>query len=81
MRKLERQVIVKVTGKAADLLERTEVTAEVAKSERDLNGKGRVLLRASGTEPLLRVIVEGEDGVQVKMWAEKIAEAVKRAGL
>ncbi|MBU1424911.1 MAG: phosphoglucosamine mutase [Gammaproteobacteria bacterium] len=68
---------VKVTGKAAELLERIEVKAELAKAERDLNGKGRVLLRPSGTEPLLRVMVEGEDGVQVKMWAEKIAGVVK----
>jgi phosphoglucosamine mutase len=68
---------VKVTGKAAELLERQAVKSEVAKAERDLNGKGRVLLRPSGTEPLLRVMVEGEDGVQVKMWAERIAGVVK----
>ena len=68
---------VKVKGKAAELLELTPVKAEVAKAERDLNGKGRVLLRPSGTEPLLRVMVEGEDGVQVKMWAERIAGVVK----
>jgi phosphoglucosamine mutase len=68
---------VKVKGKAAELLELTPVKAEVAKAERDLNGKGRVLLRPSGTEPLLRVMVEGEDGVQVKMWAERIAGVVR----
>jgi phosphoglucosamine mutase len=68
---------VKVTGKAAELLERMEVKSELTKAERDLNGKGRVLLRPSGTEPLLRVMVEGEDGVQVKQWAERIAGVVK----
>lgn len=68
---------VKVKGKASELLELTPVKAEVAKAERDLNGKGRVLLRPSGTEPLLRVMVEGEDGVQVKLWAERIAGVVK----
>jgi len=68
---------VKVKGKAAELLELTPVKAEVAKAERDLSGKGRVLLRPSGTEPLLRVMVEGEDGVQVKLWAERIAGVVK----
>jgi phosphoglucosamine mutase len=68
---------VKVTGKAAELLERPEVKAEVTKAEHDLNGKGRVLLRPSGTEPLLRVMVEGEDGPQVKLWAERIAGVVK----
>ena len=49
----------------------------MAKAERDLNGKGRVLLRPSGTEPLLRVMVEGEDGGLVKQWAERIAEVVR----
>ncbi|MFA7299415.1 MAG: phosphoglucosamine mutase, partial [Sideroxydans sp.] len=48
-------------------------TAEVL-----LNGKGRVLLRPSGTEPLLRVMVEGEESVKVKLCAEKIAEAVRQ---
>jgi phosphoglucosamine mutase len=68
---------VKVTGKAAEPLERMEVKSEVVKAERALNGKGRVLLRPSGTEPLLRVMVEGEDGVLVKQWAERIAGVVK----
>ena len=67
---------VKVTGKAAELLERQEVKSEVTKAERELDGKGRVLLRPSGTEPLLRVMVKGEDGAQVKLCAEKIAGVV-----
>lgn len=69
---------VRVTGKAADLLERAEVKAAAAEAETMLNGKGRVLLRPSGTEPLLRVMVEGEDGVLVKQCAEKIAAVVKQ---
>jgi phosphoglucosamine mutase len=68
---------VRVTGKAASLLERPEVKAVATEAEKALNGKGRVLLRPSGTEPLLRVMVEGEDGVQVKQWAERIAAVVK----
>jgi phosphoglucosamine mutase len=68
---------VKVTGKAAELLEQPLVKSEVGKVERILDGKGRVLLRPSGTEPLLRVMVEGEDGVLVKQCAERIAEAVR----
>jgi phosphoglucosamine mutase len=68
---------VKVTGKAAELLEQPLVKSEVAKVERILEGKGRVLLRPSGTEPLLRVMVEGEDGGLVKQCAERIAEAVR----
>ncbi len=68
---------VKVSGKAAELLERPAVKAVVTEAEHALNGKGRVLLRPSGTEPLLRVMVEGEDGVQVKQWAERIAGVVR----
>ena len=68
---------VKVTGKAAELLEQPLVKSKVAKVERVLDGKGRVLLRPSGTEPLLRVMVEGEDGELVKQCAERIAEAVR----
>lgn len=68
---------VKVSGKAAALLELQAVKDAVASAERELDGKGRVLLRPSGTEPLLRVMVEGEDGGLVKRCAEGIAEVVK----
>jgi phosphoglucosamine mutase len=68
---------VKVTGKAAGLLELQEVKDAVTEAERELDGKGRVLLRPSGTEPLLRVMVEGEDGGLVKRCAERIAGVVK----
>ncbi len=44
--------------------------------EKQLNSKGRVLLRASGTEPLIRVMVEGEDEKQVTAYAQQIADAV-----
>jgi phosphoglucosamine mutase len=52
-----------------------------AEAERDLDGSGRVLLRASGTEPLVRVMVEGESRQKVKYWAEKIADAVRHAAV
>jgi phosphoglucosamine mutase len=70
---------VKVKGKAAGLLELQSVKDAVTGAERALNGKGRVLLRPSGTEPLLRVRVEGEDGTLVKRSAEQIAEVVRAA--
>ena len=44
--------------------------------ERELGSQGRVLLRSSGTEPLIRVMVEGADPQKVKMLAEKLAGAV-----
>jgi phosphoglucosamine mutase len=55
------------------------VQQAVKDAERDLDGSGRVLLRASGTEPLIRVMVEGRDDAKVNRWAETIANAV-RAG-
>ncbi|HVJ11020.1 MAG TPA: phosphoglucosamine mutase, partial [Burkholderiales bacterium] len=48
-------------------------------AEQALNGKGRVLLRPSGTEPLLRVMVEGEPRDAIESAAKSIADAVKHA--
>ena len=48
-------------------------------AERDLGRSGRVLLRPSGTEPVLRVMVEGEDGAKVEALAAMLAESVRLA--
>jgi phosphoglucosamine mutase len=48
-------------------------------AEQSLNGKGRVLLRPSGTEPVLRVMVEGEPREAIESAAKSIADAVKQA--
>ena len=58
-------------------LEADAVKQAVTEVENVLGSKGRVLLRKSGTEPLLRVMVEGEDAELVNQSALKIAEAVK----
>jgi phosphoglucosamine mutase len=47
--------------------------------ERRFNGRGRIVLRASGTEPLIRVMVEGYDAALVKKGAREIAQAVEAA--
>jgi len=60
-----------------DPLESDSVKAVTAEVEKTLAGRGRVLLRKSGTEPLIRVMVEGEDEAQVSALAHKIADAVK----
>ena len=49
------------------------------KAEATLNKKGRVLLRPSGTEPVVRVMVEGEDAGQVAKLAEELATVVQDA--
>ena len=56
-----------------------DVAAAVAAAERALDGQGRVLLRASGTEPLVRVMVEGRDPDQVAQLADSLAETVATA--
>jgi phosphoglucosamine mutase len=67
------------------LKERRDVTAlpavqqAVAQAEARLGEAGRVLLRPSGTEPLIRVMVEGEDAALVGQLAEELAEAVRQA--
>ena len=50
----------------------------IREAELDLNTKGRVLLRASGTEPVIRVMVEGESDQKVNFWANRIADVVQK---
>lgn len=72
------QVLINVRiAKGQDCTKHAEVQAAVSSATAALDGKGRVLLRPSGTEPLLRVMVEGEDGEKVRYWAENIAQAVR----
>ncbi len=73
------QVLINVTTKTKLNLEILQIQNAVKKAEGDLNGTGRVLLRASGTEPKIRVMVEGQDSVLVQKLAEEIAEVVRAA--
>jgi len=76
--KLFPQVLINVRFAGGENpLESEAVKAVAADVEKRLEGKGRILLRKSGTEPLIRVMVECEDGVLAKQCAEEIAEAVK----
>ena len=54
------------------------VQAIVAEAEAALHGTGRVLLRASGTEPLVRVMVEAADEGTARSWAERISRVVEK---
>ena len=67
---------VKVADKNA-AMENEEVLAEVKKTEELLAGDGRVLVRKSGTEPLVRVMVEAKDNVTCREMAEHLAEFIK----
>ena len=76
--KLFPQVLINVRfAGGANPLESEAVKAVAADVEKRLEGKGRILLRKSGTEPLIRVMVECEDGILAKQCAEEIAETVK----
>jgi phosphoglucosamine mutase len=68
---------VRLTQKI-DLSSDATINRAVAEAEEKLAGRGRVLLRPSGTEPLIRVMVEGEDSALVESSAAAIAEIVKQ---
>lgn len=65
--------------KKIDLASSDVIQDAVKMAEKQMGSRGRVLLRASGTEPLIRVMVEAEDLTETKQLAELIAEAVKEA--
>lgn len=74
------QLLVNVrVAERVDPLSDAGVCAAVADVERELGESGRVLLRASGTEPLVRVMVEGPDEEVIRAHAERIADSVRSA--
>jgi phosphoglucosamine mutase len=73
------QILINVPGVDKTRTDSDEgVQAIVRECETDLHGTGRVLLRASGTEPLVRVMVEAADEGTAKSWAERIARVVEQ---
>ena len=74
------QCMINVTvARRTDPLASEVVRAAVARAEQAMDGRGRVLLRASGTEPVIRVMVEGEDADAVRCHSEELAEIVRRS--
>ena len=63
---------------SADIASSDTIQKAVADVESKLGSKGRVLLRLSGTEPVVRVMVEGEDATEVLKLAEELAEVVEK---
>jgi phosphoglucosamine mutase len=70
---------VPVKGRARAVVEAAAVRAAVQAGERRLDGRGRILLRPSGTEPLVRVMVESQDERESRETAESIAAEVRAA--
>jgi phosphoglucosamine mutase len=74
------QILVNVrTPKKVDLNVHDGIQVAVKAVEKKLGDKGRVLLRASGTEPLIRVMVEGEHEDVVQNYADQLADEVRKA--
>lgn len=74
------QTLINVpTRQKINLDESQAIQDAVRQVEQQLGSRGRVLLRPSGTEPLIRVMVEGEDAVETHALAEEIASAVRAA--
>jgi phosphoglucosamine mutase len=67
------------TDRRLDPMASTAIQKAVSRAENELRDSGRVVLRASGTEPVIRVMVEGQDAHQVKALAERLADVVAKA--
>ncbi len=72
------QVLLNVrVGRKVDLTQVPDVAAVMSDVERRLGDRGRLLVRYSGTEPLLRIMLEGQEHEAIRGWAEEIAAAVR----
>ena len=60
-------------------LEQDSVKQAIAEAERELGGNGRLVIRPSGTEPVIRVMAEGDDAAQVELLVDRICDAVRAA--
>jgi phosphoglucosamine mutase len=73
------QVLINVPGVDKNKVDTDEaIQALVQQAEQELGASGRVLLRASGTEPLVRVMVEASDEATAQSWADRIAVLVEK---
>lgn len=72
----QRMINVPITP-GLEMTELPSVQTAVQEAEQQLNNQGRILLRPSGTEPVVRVMVEGIDGQQVEAIAHQLADVVK----
>ena len=64
--------------KRVDISQNLQINQVIAEAEKQLDGRGRVLLRPSGTEPVIRIMVEGEDSVLVNNLVNQIADVVRQ---
>ncbi len=74
------QVLVNVrVRERTDYMQIPAIASSIKRVEELVDGQGRLLIRYSGTEPLLRIMIEGKNDNEIRQWANDIAEAVKGA--
>ena len=73
------QLLKNVRFSGGKPLDDAKVQAVIAEAEAELSGKGRLVIRPSGTEPVIRVMAEGDDGQQVERVVDRICDAVQVA--
>ena len=73
------QLLKNVRYSGGKPLENTTVRQVIAEAEQELAGKGRLVIRPSGTEPVIRVMAEGDDATQVETVVDRICAAVESA--
>jgi phosphoglucosamine mutase len=73
------QVLLNVRVKERkDMAKLPRLSAKIAAVEKQLGGRGRLLVRYSGTEPVARVMLEGENEQRIRGLAEEIAEEIRK---
>lgn len=73
------QLLKNVRYAGGEPLEAARVKSVIAAAEAELHGRGRLVIRPSGTEPVIRVMAEGDDEAQVERVVESICSAVREA--
>ncbi len=72
------QFLKNVRYEGGDPLTNAAVKARIAEAEKQVDGRGRLVIRKSGTEPLIRVMAEGDDAAEVEALVDSICEAVAK---
>jgi len=72
------QFLKNVRYEGGDPLANAAVKARIAEAEKQVDGRGRLVIRKSGTEPLIRVMAEGDDAAEVEALVDSICEAVAK---
>jgi phosphoglucosamine mutase len=73
------QILLNIRTDRKDVLDRPEIRLAIREVEENLTGSGRLLIRPSGTEPLIRVMVEGDDRTRVEAYARDLAGRIEQA--